>query len=379
MIRVLHVIDHLGLGGAQTAVLDMLRHRDRSVFDVEAAVLHGRGPFADALEAAGVRVFSLSAAKWPPAYVPNFLRLIGNGQYDILHFHLQASNWLLKSLAAQAGVPVRISHDHTSGDLQFRGVPSLLPDAATHLFSTRVIAVSEGVRDFLTRWEAVPDDRVEVIPNGVDDATFRAATPDEKAAARRQFGLPAGAFVVGGMGRLAFEKNFAAVPELARRHPGAAFVIAGSGPQEERLKALAARLGGAERVRFLGAVKDRAAFYHALDVFLLPSLHEGLPMAVLEAMASGVPVLASRLEGIAAALVENEEGLLAKAGDLDDFSAKLARLESDATLRTRLASAGRTKAATRYSAARTARRVEAVYYAELGIAPNAEAARYSRR
>src|SRR5262245_8101431 len=126
MIRVLHVIDHLGLGGAQTAVLDMLGNRDRAAFDVEAAVMHGWGPFADALEAVGVKVHSLSPAKWPPAYVPNFLRLIGQGNYDVLHFHLQASNWLMKPLAALAGATVRISHDHTSGDLKFRGVGSLL-------------------------------------------------------------------------------------------------------------------------------------------------------------------------------------------------------------------------------------------------------------
>jgi glycosyltransferase involved in cell wall biosynthesis len=341
-------------------------------------VLHGWGPFAGALEKAGVKVHSLSAAKWPPAYFPNFLRLIGRGRYDVLHFHLQASNWLMKPLAAVSGSAVRISHDHTSGDLKFRGVGSLLPDAFSHLFSTRVIAVSDGVRDFLTRWEAVPSDAVVVIANGVDDGAFRPASPEEKISARRRLGLPAEAFVVGGMGRLAFEKNFSAVPELARRQGGAVFVVAGSGPEEHMLKARAAEFGVADRVIFAGAVTDRSGFYHALDVFLLPSLHEGLPMALLEAMASGVPVLASRLGGIAAALVEDEEGLLAEAGAVGEFSEKLARLEKDAALRTRLAAAARAKAAS-YSAVRMARRVEAVYYAELGIAPGGGADRYSPR
>ena len=69
MIRVLHVIDHLDLGGAQTALLDMLRHRDQAAFEVEVAVMHGCGPFAEALEAIGIRVHSLARAKWPPKYV----------------------------------------------------------------------------------------------------------------------------------------------------------------------------------------------------------------------------------------------------------------------------------------------------------------------
>lgn len=379
MIRVLHIIDHLGLGGAQTAVLDMLRNRDRSVFDVEVAVMHGWGPFADALEGAGVKVHSLSPAKLPPAYVPNFLRLIREGKYDVLHFHLQASNWLMKPLAALAGAPVRISHDHTSGDIKFRGYGSLLPDAFSHLFSTRVIAVSDGVRDFLKRWEAVPRESLVVIANGVDDSTFRPASADDRVAARQRLGLPSEAFVVGGMGRLAYEKNFAAIPELAGRHGKAVFVIAGSGPEEGMLKEKAARLGVSERVKFLGTVTDRTGFYHALDAFILPSLHEGLPMALLEAMASGVPVLASRLEGIAAALVEGEEGLLAQAGAIDEFSEKLARYEADPALRTKLATAARAKAAAEYSAATTARRVEEVYYTELGIAPNGGSDRNSRR
>ncbi len=379
MIRVLHVIDHLGLGGAQTAVLDMLSNRDRTRFEVEVAVMHGRGPFAEALEGAGVKVHSLSATKWPPAYVPAFLRLIAGGRYDVLHFHLHASNWLMKPLAALAGAPVRISHDHTSGDLAFRGVASLLPDGFSHLFSTRVIAVSDGVRDFLTRWEAVPRDKIEVIANGVDDSAFRPATAGEKAMARQRLGLPAGAFVIGGMGRLAYEKNFAALPELARRHEKMVFVVAGSGPEGERLKDQAARLGVKDRMIFLGAVTDRPGFYRALDGFILPSLHEGLPMALLEAMASGVPVLASRLEGIAAAVAEGEEGLLAAPGDLDELSGKLRRLMENPGLRDGLASAARRKTAARYSAARTARLVEAVYSAELGIAQNGGPDKYSRR
>lgn len=368
MIRVLHIIDHLGLGGAQTAVLDMLRNRDRAAFDVEVAVMHGQGPFVSALEDAGVKVHSLSASKWPPAYVPAFLRLIREGRYDVLHFHLQASNWLAKSLAAVADTPVRISHDHTSGDIKFRGLASLIPDGLTHLFSTRVIAVSDGVRDFLTRWEAVPFEKVVVIANGVDDSAFRPASAEERRAARERFGIPEEAFVAGAMGRLAYEKNFSALPELASRNPAAIFVLAGAGPEEQLLKSAAKRLGVSDRMLFLGSVSDRPGFYQALDAFLLPSLHEGLPMALLEAMASGVPLLASRLEGIQAAVREDEEGLLARAGDLDELSAKLRRLESEPVLRRKLADAARTKVLESYSASRTARRVEAIYYAELGIA-----------
>jgi glycosyltransferase involved in cell wall biosynthesis len=174
------------------------------------------------------------------------------------------------------------------------------------------------------------------------------------------------AFVVGGIGRLAFEKNFILLQELARRHPKATFVLAGAGPERERIEA--AGDGLANRVRLLGAITDRQAYYQMLDIFLLPSHYEGLPMAVLEAMAAGVPVLSSRLEGISAALAEEQEGLLAEPGNLEDFSRKLQRLEASGDLRSRLAASARNKVTAAFSAAGCAGRIEAVYRQELAIA-----------
>ncbi len=355
MIRVLHVIDHLGLGGAQTALVDLLRCRDRGAFDCEVAVVHGWGTFADVLVADGVRVHALSPTKWPPRFVPSFLRLADSGSYDVFHFHLQAANWLLKPLAAIGGAGVRVAHDHTSGDLRFRGWWSLFPDAASHLFSTRVIAVSAGVREFLECWEAVGG--VEVVPNGVDTVQFR---PGEGARSGPRL-------VAGAMGRLAHEKNFQMIPALAERFPAVDFVIAGEGPERGRIEAEIARLGVAGNCRLLGAVTDRAGFYRSIDVFLLTSLYEGLPMTVLEAMASDVPVLSSRLEGVEAAVDEGIDGLMARPGDVEDFANALSRLVAESGLRERIGGAGRSKVQARYSAARTAAAVERVYREEVAL------------
>ena len=368
MIRVLHVIDHLDLGGAQTALLDMLRHRDRSAFDVEVAVMHGRGPFAEALEALGISVHSLAGRKWPPSYVREFVRLLRNADFQVIHFHLQGANWVAKPLAALVGQRVLIAHDHTSGDLRFRGAGSLLPDACSHLFSSRIIAVSKGVRDFLTRWEAVPADLIELVPNAVDDEIFRPCTEEQKRAARSTLCISKEAFVAGSIGRLAHEKNFALLPRLAVLHPDIVFVIAGSGPERARIAALASELGVDTRLLLLGTILDRSSFYDALDTFILPSLYEGLPMAILEAMSSGVPVLSSRLEGISAVVTEENEGLLARPGDVADFSRQLRRLKESPELGGHLAQAARRKASTRFAASVAARRIESIYRQELGIA-----------
>jgi glycosyltransferase involved in cell wall biosynthesis len=368
MIRVLHVIDHLELGGAQAALLDMLRLHDKASFEMEVAVMHGRGPFADALEALGIKVHSLAPAKWPPSYIAEFVRLLRNTNFQIVHFHLHGANWIAKPLAALVGQRVLIAHDHTSGDLRFRGARSLLPDASSHLFSSRIIAVSEGVRDFLQRWEAVSADLIELVPNGVDNEIFCPATEEQRREARRKLSLADNAFVAGSIGRLAPEKNLVMLAELAASHPDIVFAIAGSGPEHDRIASLASQLGVDSRLRLLGTLVERSSFYHALDLFIFPSLYEGLPMAILEAMSSAVPIIASRLEGIATVITDEKEGLLAQPGNVADFSRQLSRLRGAPRWAADLAQTARAKASNQFSAAVATRRIESIYRQELGVA-----------
>ena len=356
MIRVLHVIDHLGLGGAQSALLDMVANRDKASVDAEVAVMHGRGMFADALERASVKVHVLAPSKWPPSYVPNLLRLVRGGGYDVLHFHLQGANWLGKPLCALASRAPRVAHDHSSADLRFRGWWSLLPDGLGHLLSDRVVAVSGGVADFLAAREAVPRRKIAVVPNGVDTAAFAPASAEARARARAALGLSSGDFVVGALGRLAPEKNFAAVAAAARQCPGVRFVIGGSGPQEHALHRVVA---GVDNCFLAGRISDRAAFYASLDVFVLSSLHEALPMTVLEAMASGVPVVASDLEGVAAAL--GDCGALVPPGNPVQIAAQVRRLRDDPVHRRALAEGARRRVENEFGAASTASKIEAVY------------------
>ena len=364
MIRILHVIDHLGLGGAQSALLDIVRSTSRAEYAVEVAVMHGRGQFADALEAEGFHVHVLSKTKNPPAYLWNFPRLLRAGNYDILHFHLNGANWIAKTLAAAMGSQTaRIAHDHTSGNLKFRGWQTLGPDAATHHFSDAVIAVAQDVKDFLMRYEALAPDKVVVVPNGIDTDSFQPFTDEERRAAREKLGLPADAFIAGSLGRLAFEKNFALLVELAAAVPDLHIYLGGAGPLESDLRARIASAGVGSRVIMPGQVTDRVGFYRALDVFILPSLFEGRPLTILEAMSSGLPVLASRRGGSPGAISEGKNGLLADPEDVHTFAAQLARLRESPAFSKKLAAAARNTVLDLYSATGTARQVEGVYKA----------------
>jgi glycosyltransferase involved in cell wall biosynthesis len=327
--------------------------------------MHGHGPFALALEELGIPVHSLSTRRWPPAYLWSFIQLIKDRHYDILHFHLQGANWIAKPLAAALGCGVRISHDHASGDLRFRGVMSLLPDALTHFSSQRILAVSPGVRDFLTRWEAIPPDLVRVVPNGIDTNFFQPPTQEERKIARQAMGIPGSVFAVGSMGRLAPEKNIPLLICLAERLPDLQFLIAGEGPERPGIEALIAGAGLGDRVRLLGQVTDRAGFYDALDAFVLPSLYEGLPMALLEAMASGIPCISSNLPDIFSALRGGKDGRLCDPDRPETFVDAITQLTVNKSLAKDFGIAARDRCLRGFSAARTAAAVEDVYRVEL--------------
>lgn len=312
MKRVLHIIDHLGLGGAQAVLFDLVTLADRSQWDIEVASMHGSGIFAEALQQHEIKVHSLAPSLWPPRYLSAFLAL--QRDFDLLHFHLSGSNWLAKPLAAIAGEQPRIVHDHASADLRFRGIPSMLIDAIMHRFSSHTIAVAPEVKNFLLHYEALSSNEVSMIPNGVNTEIFRPCTVLEKQEARRHFHLSKEDFVIGTVGRLASEKNQLMFLQAAKGalESGfkAVFLIAGTGPEETTLRSYADQMGITKHVRFLGQVQDRVSLYRTLDLFVLTSIYEGLPMVLLEAMASGIPVISTALDGIVNALESGCHGTL---------------------------------------------------------------------
>jgi glycosyltransferase involved in cell wall biosynthesis len=369
MKKVLHVIDSLDLGGAQTLLLDICNHADRESYSVEVACMHGRGVFTGEFEKAGIKVHSLSPQKWPPLYLNNFLRLLKSMDPDIIHFHLFGSNLIAKPLAALAGKRVLIVHDHCND--AGRGNPILLlADALSNRLASKVIAVSASIRDFLIRTEGIDQERVATISNGVDMEMFRPATLEQKISARLALRLPLESFVIGGVGRLVTQKNFTLFLKVAARvmaeNPSVFFVIAGTGPLESQLHAEAEKLGITERVRFLGHVSDRVSLYHALDSLLMTSDFEGTPMTLLETMSSGVPVVASAVDGIAEVCTHGKNALLSPPGDLGSFRDSLCRLIAEGPLCEILGNAGRRTVVQNYDIRGTVRRVEQIYGDILG-------------
>jgi len=224
-----------------------------------------------------------------------------------------------------------------------------------------VIAISEGVRAALVR-VGVRTERIRVVPSGIDAARL-AAPPHARAAVRREWGLGDEDVAVVVVGALEARKGHAvllgAAAALAPAAPRLRYVFCGEGRQAEALARAAAALDGA--VEMVGFRRDVAACLAAADVVALPSLQEGLGVAALEAMAAGRPVVASRVGGLAEAVVHEETGLLVPPGDPTALATALVRLARDPGLRARLGAAGRARVLARYTAARMAEGTLACY------------------
>lgn len=368
--RVLHVIDSLDLGGAQTFLLEMVKHHDRSCYLPEVACMHGRGVYAEAFEKNGITVHSLSPEKFPPYYVPNFWRLMRSGEYDILHFHLFGANLCAKPLAIMAGHPAIIVHDQCNDASREKNPLLLAADSFWNRRSDRVIAVSESTRRYLLDREDLPDDLVTMIPNGIDAEVFMPASELQREESRDAWRIPRESYVIGGVGRLVAQKNFSLFMDVAARvlskNPSAMFVIAGTGREGGALKRKAEVLGISDRVRFLGHVSDRLSLYHAFDALLMTSDFEGTPMVLLEAMSCGLPVVATAVDGIAEVCTNGCDALLLPPGDIAGFAAALKGMLQDDGMRASLGRNARNTILKHYEIRHVVRRIEGIYNDILG-------------
>lgn len=365
MKRVLHVIDSLDLGGAQTFLLGLCTHLNGERYQSEVACMHGRGVYEQAFREVGVNVRSLSPGKFPPKYILEFARILRREHFDILHFHLFGANLCAKPLACLSGHRAIVVHDQCNDASRDRNPVLLAADAFWNRRSGKVIAVSESTRRYLLDREDLRDDLVTVIPNGVDTDLFHPATAHEKTAARASLGIPDGVFVIGGIGRLVPQKNFPlfleSVSEILLREENVMAILVGTGPLESELKAKASRLGIAGKVRFTGHLSDRPSIYHAMDVLLMTSLFEGTPMVLLEAMASGLPVVASSVDGIAEVCSSGHDALLVADFKAASFQQPLTSLQKDPARGFKIAIHARETVVSRYGIEAITRGVEAVY------------------
>lgn len=311
---VLHLITGLGQGGAEQVVYDIATRLDaRRCRLAVCSILEPageRGVFAERLRDAGIEVITLGLGhKWQFRRAARLEGVLRERNPDILHCHLFHANVLGRRLAARAGVRHVVATVHIA-ERRWRPWRFWI-ERWTDPLGDITVCVSRAALEFQSRKTGLPESRFTVIPNGVDTARF-AEPGRSRDDVRAALGVPSGARVVGSVGRLDPQKGYRylipAFAELAAEADDLDLVIAGDGPERRRLEALAGRSGCAGRVHLLGRREDVPDLLHAFDVFAMPSIYEGFGLTAVEAMAAGVPVVASAVDSLPEILGAGERG-----------------------------------------------------------------------
>jgi glycosyltransferase involved in cell wall biosynthesis len=367
MLKVLHVQKVAGMGGSEQHLLSLLPALREAGVDARmlVPVAADASRFTDPLRALGVPVSVVAAGPdLNPIVVAALLREIRAFGPDLVHTHLVHAD-LHGQVAAGLARVGRVSSVHGTPGF-YRREPYRSAARLAGRFTRVTIAISEHVREFLEDVRLTPAHRIEVVHYGIDASRW-ALSAAERGRTRVALGLEEDDVAVGIAARLIPGKGhsflFQAFAASARRCPNLRLLVAGDGPLRERLEREATRVGDGT-VRFMGYLSDMRAFMNACDVLAFPtepSLGEGFGLAALEGMASGRPVVASRVGSLPEVVTARETGLLVTPGAVDELAGALFELAGDERLRRALGSRAEQRARNLFSVDAMVERTRAVY------------------
>lgn len=379
-IRILRVIARLNMGGPAIHVSSLaagLEPRGYETTLVAGSLARGEDSMAFLAERLDIPVRTIPELQREVSPIDDarsvrrMREIIRELRPHILHTHTAKAGAIaraaaLVSGAARPAILVHTFHGHVLKGYFDPVRTAFFKEVERSLarVTDALVAVSPEVRDELVAAGIAPREKFSVIRLGIPlEERLGDATADLDY--RRLYGISESAFVVGWVGRMTDVKDTDAVLEIvgAARDRGleAVLVMVGDGPDRVRLEQLAHDIGIARSTFFVGYQPEVAGYYRLFDAFLLPSVNEGTPVSAIEALASGTPVVATRVGGVPDVVRDGEDGFLFEPGDTDGAAERLALLASDATLRSALGASGRERVLRRYSVSRLVEDVDRLY------------------
>jgi glycosyltransferase involved in cell wall biosynthesis len=380
-VKVLRVIARLNIGGPALHVAYLtagLADRGYDTTLVAGTVGRGEESMAGVADRRGVRVETLEKLHREIAPIRDLrailqlARVIRRERPTILHTHTAKAGAVGRIAALLAGdarppIVVHTFHGHVLrgyfsplATLAFRTLERLLARMTTAL-----VAVSPEVRDDLVRLGVAPASKFIVVRLGIELGERVGLDNEARRETRRLMGLGPDAFVVGWVGRMTAVKRtddvVRALRELVDLGVDAYVCLVGDGPDREHLEVLAHELGVIKRCLFVGYQDDVARFYNAIDVLLLPSVNEGTPVSVIEALAAERPAVATGVGGIPDVVRDGVDGYLVGVGQPAALAARLAELAGDPERRARMGAEGRARVMERYSVDRLVDDIDRLY------------------
>jgi len=359
--RLLQIIPTLDQAGAEKQLSLLARVLDPEAFDTHVCTLTRTGPLAAELEASGIPIWPIEKRwKLDPLALRRLVQLIRRLRPDVVHTWLFAGNSYGRAAAIRAGVPVIVATERCVDT--WKVWHEFAIDRSLARRTAKIVVNSNGVRDFYVA-HGLPVEKFVLIPNGIGAAKPSSLSREDLLA---QLGLPPDARLMGTVGRLWPQKRLKDVIWMADllnvvrsdRH----LLIVGDGPQRARLERFSHVVGINDRVHFLGHRTDVPDLMPHLDVLVLASGYEGLPNSVMEAMAAGVPVVATDIPGNRDLVVENVTGFLVPTGDRGAIAKRVQQILGDKQLAQRLGAGGKQRIAEHFSIKKMVRSHAELYH-----------------
>ena len=362
-LRVMHVVVGLGLAGMEKVIVDGLKRFDRKKIISSVCCIIARGSLADKLEESGIRVFELGngISVLDRIISLKLMKLFKQEKIDIVHSYSGVYRDACMG-AKLAGIPINIHTD------QGKFYPDTQWTRWNHrffsLFRDKVVTVSEELKDFLIDEVGIRPGKIMINYNGVDIKDHELGIDPLKK--RQELGLDGGRLVIGIVARLVPVKDhktlFLSAKMVFESVPEGVLLVIGDGPLRGDLEDFSQKLGISEKIKFLGLRKDVAELMTICDLFVLSSLSEGTSLTLLEAMATGKPVVATNVGGNPELVEDGVTGLLVPPKNPEKLAEAIIEVLNDKGKRETMGKAGRNRVATHFSIEKMVEGYENLYF-----------------
>ena len=361
--KILFLFVHLNYGGAEIGLLTTLKSLDKSRFDPIVVSIEKKGIVGEMIEKSGFKVIYLNdkARIFNIPLIPKIVRILRSEKPDILHTSLFYANFFGRIASLFKKPPIIVSEERSMyTEKKFYHV---ILDKILSVFTNKIIVCSKSVLDFTSKQEKIEKNKFHLIYNAVDQERFN--IKEKKEELRARYGYPQEGFIIGTVGSLIPKKGhkflIEATSALKGSIPELKLLLIGDGASREELRNQAEAQGAKANVEFLGAREDIPQLMKIMDVFVLPSLQEGFPRTMLEAMYMGIPVVASNISGIPEIIEEGKNGFLLTPGKFTDIMDRLKAIYSNPELRRSVGANARKKIESAYLPKDYVRELENLY------------------
>ncbi|MFZ1289725.1 MAG: glycosyltransferase family 4 protein [Melioribacteraceae bacterium] len=333
-VKVIWIVDHLGyegiLHGAGKYYLNTIPNFDKSVFDITLCVVRKEDQLTSIFKSAGIKIIHLNRSKYDPRTLLDLIKICKNEKIKLIHTHGYGSDNFGRVIAKILRIPSIIhAHDNNSNYPTHQKIADIL----LRSYTNKAIAISNSVKESCIAIRKIDTEKLIVLNNGVELEKFQPEENVDFQNIKNQFNINSKVKVIGTVARLRKEKGIEYLiessPFILKKFPNTVFLIAGDGPLREELENKVEKLNVKSNFIFAGFYLDIPSILSIIDIFVAPSINEGLGLGIIEAMSMGKPIVASNVGGIKEILTNNKSGLLVQSENPELLADKINCLLDD--------------------------------------------------